>query len=1428
MLILFRLLLVFTLTFFSCQTEVEENVAPKIDKKTIRLKIDLFKPSTEDIKKSTLENLYIVLPDERKVYLVRDRIEERKNGFTWSGHIEGYENSSFILSVENGVAYGRIRIEKKIFEIEPVNPEEKLYKIIDLSNGKSIPMKNDFIPFQKKIENNKRVEISSIETKNFEDGNQIDLLVLYTDEFEKKYGTGVNAQIRKLVDVGNQAFQRSGIKTRINIVGILKYDTNDTNENITFEGTALKNLANSQYVRNLRKAYKADLVTLLRVYKHDGDGICGIAYLLTNMPENPSSNLSYLTEVYRDVGYSIVNVGKVYVGNRYYFCYDTTLIHEIGHNLGCSHDRNHANNPGAYSYSYGYDIPNQFATIMSYDRPLIEYFSNPNITYNGFPIGKPEGDPESADNVKTINKTRIIISNFYNKTENDFYPDISVSQDSINFGQVYINESSSKTIYISNTGNAPLHIGSISLDGSSEFSEINNCLRNEIQPGDNCYITVYFQPVSEGLKKATLTVNSDAKSNPFYIVPITGEGIYKDTPEIVVSKKVHNFGRVNINEVSSTVIKIENISKTAPLSLKIYAPLSEDFSVKSDCSDVLNPGEICSLTVLFSPKSTGSKTFVINVQSNDPKNRYISLRFYGEGYKPPRLSIIPESIDFGKVYIGRKKIKTLTIRNIGGDILYINKISVKSSDFSLNGTCNRLSPDESCKIDVEFNPSKEGIVSSYLLIESSIGEKRVLLTGEGIPKPEPKILIKSTVLDFGEVYLGNSSDRELDIFNTGNAPLHIKAYVNGNDFSIINRCDEIQPGNKCNLKIRFSPKKVGKTVGNLVISTDDPYKKEVHVYLIGKGKHVPVPDIKVNPDQLSIGKIYVGDVLEKDITIKNTGNAVLKIKGINISHNFIHVVGSCNQIEPSKTCTLKVLFKPSKTVEGNDFFIELLTNDPDELIVNIPVHVKVKEKPKPVVNFVDMLDFKDVRIGEKKEDVISIKNTGNAPLLIKDILLEDRESFYIQEDYCKEVKPGEECILPVIFEPKKAGYIKTYIKILTNIGVFTVTLKGKGLTPSRKFLSITPDSVEFGKVLAGRKKEKTVILRNTGTIQVHITDIHINSNDFYIKHTNCSVLEPEDTCNVDIIFNPKEKTSVEMPVISQLIIKTDIPGQHTYTVQLKGIITAEPLPDIYSEKTINFGKVKIGDKKDVYIPVKNTGKAQLKILDIYTDNNEFSVESKCTALDEGKECSIKVTFKPQEVGLVEGSLHIISNDPDDPDFVVHLTGEGILENMELIKVEPENIEFGQVITGFTKEKKIKITNTSSLDLPLYFSLEKGSSFSIKNSCPEFLSSGQICILTVVFSPVDDTFVTDVLNIETDFYGKERKKVLLSGRGIYIERNQIDIDNDGQISDIDVEKAAEYIIQNKEIPVLDINKDNKVDISDLILILKVLKGENNEI
>lgn len=92
----------------------------------------------------------------------------------------------------------------------------------------------------------------------------------------------------------------------------------------------------------------------------------------------------------------------------------TAFAHEIGHTMGAQHDWYvSASKKVPYPYARGYvNTKNGWRTIMAYENectdhgiscPRIPFFSNPNITYGGVPLGVPVGTNTSCQNGVSAN-----------------------------------------------------------------------------------------------------------------------------------------------------------------------------------------------------------------------------------------------------------------------------------------------------------------------------------------------------------------------------------------------------------------------------------------------------------------------------------------------------------------------------------------------------------------------------------------------------------------------------------------------------------------------------------------------------------------------------------------------------------------------------------------------------------------------------------------------------------------------------------------------------------------------------------------------------------------------------------------------------------------------------------------------------------------
>jgi len=397
------------------------------------------------------DELNLNLNGFKKYILVHDKKTTHANGdITWIAHLKNFGNGyRTSLTSGAGVLYGRIMtpdglfiITKKGTDLFLENPDEKGLILESTGHNDYLVRDASVMALRKK---NKRVALMS------DDGHStIDLMIVYNQEMVNAYpGTSLQTKLNQLIALSNQAFIDSDIQITLRLVHAeqINYPNSNSNE------TALQALTNGNGVfsgvAELRIQYGADLVSLIRPYSSLYHNNCGIAWL--NGLNGSDISLAV------DDGFSVISNGE----EGGYYCDDTTLVHELGHNMGSEHDRDHASYEGAYPYSYGYDRSgrNAFGTIMSYDGPTLNYFSNPDISEcNGQPCGIDEAQINSANNALSMNNTRAKVAGFM--------AEIVTNNIAIYFPHIASNETWETEICIINTS-------STTIDGTLKMYDKN-------------------------------------------------------------------------------------------------------------------------------------------------------------------------------------------------------------------------------------------------------------------------------------------------------------------------------------------------------------------------------------------------------------------------------------------------------------------------------------------------------------------------------------------------------------------------------------------------------------------------------------------------------------------------------------------------------------------------------------------------------------------------------------------------------------------------------------------------------------------------------------------------------------------------------------------------------------------------------------------
>jgi hypothetical protein len=241
-------------------------------------------------------------------------------------------------------------------------------------------------------------------------------------------------------------------------------------------------------------------------------------------------------------------------------------------------------------------------------------------------------------------------------------PDISVSPTSIDFGDVEVGWTSNMPITLSNAGTSNLQINGISLTGSSDMRQTNSCPQT-LAPQATCTISAIFNPMAQGPATATISISSNDPDEGTVNIALTGNGI----EPLVPNMRLHGGNLSFLTPVGSSEslnIIVWNDGRSDLVIGGVYISGPSEFAITANtCTRPISPWtdynqDSCTITVTFTPSTTGPVYGNIYIESNDPDTPLHTGTLSGFGFTP-FISVTPSPMDFGSTSTA----DTLTIQN---------------------------------------------------------------------------------------------------------------------------------------------------------------------------------------------------------------------------------------------------------------------------------------------------------------------------------------------------------------------------------------------------------------------------------------------------------------------------------------------------------------------------------------------------------------------------------------------------------------------------------------------------------------------------------------------------------------------------------------------------------------------------------------------
>jgi subtilisin family serine protease len=737
---------------------------------------------------------------------------------------------------------------------------------------------------------------------------------------------------------------------------------------------------------------------------------------------------------------------------------------------------------------------------------------------------------------------------------------------------------------------------------------------------------------------------------------------------------------------------------------------------------VVPPGGSVEISMLFDPGDLlgGDYHAVVEVSSNDPDESVIEIPAHLHLTGVPDIEVSDGVMDFGPVYIGASRTDTLFVSNPGTGSLIVDSIaSGNPVEFLVDGAGFTIPPRETRGVLVTYVPVDPGSDDFVLTIESNdLDEPTVTvgLLGEGVPPPDIAVEPDSVSAD---LLTGETTTRIVTVTNSGQTDLRFDITMRGDQrlAKALSRRAPADAGTEAGPSYANGDPTPGDDHGSLYneghpgtlpgtdrehLNLGPPRTGAVNVVILDSGGSVqPLRDLLLAfPDfalvdvrELGYGIPSLDDLVAYDaaiVTINSSGYDAFSLG--NVLADYVDAGGTVVTTVSSFVSNWAIRgrfgnegYSPFTVAPGFLSYHVLGNYDAGHPIMSgvsaagadIPGAVQLTPGATWVASFSDGVPF----VATKGAQVVAVNAfvawpgnwSGDVPLILHNAVRWGRGLPWLSaEPNTGVLAPGASLDVSLLFDPGDlwSGEYHGTVMFSSNdpdepivrvdaslhvTGVPDLSVGGEPVTlestasyyqsgdQTTHALAVTVTPASGGSILLradgnyGYQGETATLVaegRMLGTVGPTGIDCSAAEGTFVIAPADLAALVADGVVNLTV----QNSNQVDAYCLV---------NQHRVQLRYAG----------YSD-SLDFGRVFVGLSRVIGLQISNVGTDVLEVNSITTDPDAFTAGAAQMSIAPGESQTLSVTFHAVGAGVVQGTLILGSNDPDEGEVTLALRGEG--------------------------------------------------------------------------------------------------------------------------------------------------------------------------